>query len=205
VPMEGNLVKRSWIVWYDTLPNNSEGTIVQSWDVASTLSHTGDYSVCTTWFVFKRNYFLVDVWRGRLEFPQLRRKLVALSREHQPHRILLEHAPIGLQLIQDLRASPFAGVPIPQGIKPRGDKLVRMEAQCARFENGQVHLPRNAPWLAEFLHEILAFPNGRHDDQVDSTSQFLNWAEKDSLEYLWVGHGPKMFIAGEEWPRAAVE
>jgi predicted phage terminase large subunit-like protein len=199
VPMEGNLIKRSWIVWYDALPNSSDGTIVQSWDVASTLSLAGDYSVCTTWLVIKRDYFLIDVWRGRVEFPQLRRKLVALSREHQPHRILVEHAPIGLQLIQDLRASAFTGVPVPQGIKPKGDKLVRMEAQCARFENGQVHLPRNVPWLAEFLGEILAFPNGRYDDQVDSTSQFLNWAERDSFEYLWVGAGAKFFMGGQEW------
>lgn len=103
-----------------------------------------------------------------------------------------------MQLIQDLRANPFDGVPLPQGVKPKGDKLVRMEAQCARFESGQVHLPREAPWLAEFLHEILAFPNGRYDDQVDSASQFLNYAERD-FEYLWIGSAPKFFVDGQEW------
>jgi predicted phage terminase large subunit-like protein len=66
---------------------------------------------------------------------------------------------------------------VPIGIKPERDKLVRMEAQSARFEAGQVSLPRDAPWLGALLHEILAFPSARHDDQIDSVSQFLNWAE----------------------------
>ena len=52
-----------------------------------------------------------------------------------------------------------------------------MEAQCARFEAGQVYLPKEASWLAEFLRELLAFPHSRHDDQIDSVSQFLQWAE----------------------------
>ena len=52
-----------------------------------------------------------------------------------------------------------------------------MEAQCARFEAGQVYLPKDAPWLSEFLREVFAFPNARHNDQVDSVSQFWNWAE----------------------------
>ena len=56
---------------------------------------------------------------------------------------------------------------------------MRMEAQCARFEAGQVYLPKEAAWLGELLHEILAFPNARHDDQIDSVSQFLNWAEAE--------------------------
>ena len=55
-----------------------------------------------------------------------------------------------------------------------------MEAETARIEAGHVVLPRDAPWLDVFLTELLAFPNGRHDDQVDSVSQFLNWAWKDS-------------------------
>jgi phage terminase large subunit-like protein len=87
------------------------------------------------------------------------------------------------------------------GIKPRGDKLVRMEAQCARFENQQIHLPREAHWLSDLLHEILAFPNARHDDQIDSISQFLNWAERDhcSQQWIWIGAAPKIFVGDKEW------
>jgi predicted phage terminase large subunit-like protein len=205
IPIEGNLIKRPWIAWYDTIPNRTDGTIVQSWDVASTTSETRDWSVCTTWLVINRTYYLLHVWRDRVEFPQLKQKLVALAREHQPNRILVEHAGLGLPLIQEMRVNPVPGVPVPQGIKPKGDKLVRMEAQCARFESRQVHFPREAPWLGDLLHELLAFPNGRHDDQIDSISQFLNWAERDHSEQMLIGCAPKIFIGGIEWRPSADE
>jgi len=171
VPIEGNLIKRDWLKSYDSLP--SQGRVVQSWDVASTTRGTSDWSVCTTWRIVKRNYYLIDVWRGRLEFPQLRRKLIALAREYAPNEILIEQAGPGLHLVQELRSHPETGVPVPIGIKPEGDKLARMEAQSARFEAGQVYLPKEAPWLGAFLHELLAFPHTRYDDQIDSVSQIL--------------------------------
>jgi predicted phage terminase large subunit-like protein len=79
--------------------------------------------------------------------------------------------------VQDFKVNPERDVPVPIGIVPEGSKIERMEAQSARFEAGQVYLLEQAPWLAEYLHELLAFSNARYDDQVDSTSQFLNWAE----------------------------
>jgi predicted phage terminase large subunit-like protein len=178
IPLEGNLVRREWIKWCVSPPKREQGAqVVQSYDVASTVADIGDYSVCTTWLMVKRSYYLLDVWRGRLEFPDLKRKLIALAREYTPNRILIEQAGPGLHLVQELRTNPVAGVPVPIGINPEGDKLMRMEAQSARFEAGQVYFPEQAPWLATLLHELLGFPNARHDDQVDSISQFLNWAE----------------------------
>ncbi len=91
----------------------------------------------------------------------------------------------------------MSGVPVPIGIKPIGDKLVRMEAQCARFEAGQVFLPKEAPWLSEFLHEILAFPNARHDDQIDSVSQFLKRAEANETTFAGLATAVKIFRNGE--------
>jgi len=182
VPIEGNLVKRGWIKWFEAAPKREIGVqIVQSWDAASTTAETADWSVCTTWMKIRRDYYLIDLWRGRLEFPQLRRKLIELALKHQPNRILIEQAGAGLHLIQELRANPTPGVPLPIGIKPELDKVGRMAAQAARFEAGQVFLPKEAPWLSELLHEIMAFPNSRHDDQIDSVSQFLNWAEKGQI------------------------
>ena len=52
---------------------------------------------------------------------------------------------------------------------------MRMHAQTAMIENGFVRVPLKAPWLAEYLGEMTVFPNGRHDDQVDSTAQMLDW------------------------------
>ncbi|MDH3581688.1 MAG: phage terminase large subunit [Hyphomicrobiales bacterium] len=178
VPAEGNLVRRDWIRFVDEVPNRGPGTqIVQSWDVASTTGGNSDWSVCTTWMIVKRQYYLVDVWRGRLEYPNLKRMLIDLAHRHKPDSILIEKAGPGLHLVQELRDNPETGVPVPFGIAPEGGKLVRMEAQCARFEAGQVYLLKDAPWLGDFMNEILAFPNSRHDDQIDSVSQFLNWAE----------------------------
>jgi predicted phage terminase large subunit-like protein len=201
VPLEGNLVKRDWIKWYENVPTRSTGMqVVQSWDVASTTGEARDWSVCTTWLTFKRKYYLLDVWRGRLEFPRLRHKLVALARDHSSNRILIEQAGPGLHLIQEFRANPVAGVPTPIGIKSVGDKLMRMEAQCARFEAGQVYFPRGATWLGDCLHEILSFPNTRHDDQIDSISQFLKWAEaRGEVTFVWLGMAPKVFVAGREY------
>ncbi len=83
-------------------------------------------------------------------------------------------------MVQELRRDTTRGFPNPIGITPEGDKLVRMEAQTHIIEAGHVLLPKEAPWLAVFLEELLAFPRGKHDDQVDSVSQFLKWAWKDS-------------------------
>src|SRR5262249_6964508 len=187
VPLEGNLIKYAWLKWYETAPSRRDGAqVVQSWDVASTTGETRDWSVCSTWLKAKRYYYLLDVWRGRLEFPQLKHKLISLAHEHRPNRILIELAGPGLDLFPELRANGVVGVPMPIGVTPVGDKLMRMEAQCARFEAGQVYLPKEAPWLSDFLHEILAFPNSRHDDQIDSASQFLKWAN----DATWMDSGP---------------
>ena len=196
-PLEGNIIRRDWIKWYDNAPSRDPGAqIVHSWDVASTTGDTNDWSVCSIWLMVKRNYYLLDLWRGRLEFPFLRPKLLSLASAHKPNRILIEQTGPGQHLIQQLRASPVPGVPIPIAIKPEGDKLMRMEAQAACFESGQVFLPREASWLAEWLHEFLAFPNSRYDDQIDSVSQFLNWAEADHLRQPTVSYCLPIIIYG---------
>ncbi len=142
VDIDGNLIRRQWLGCYDEVPRREAGAqIVQSWDIASTMDERSDWSVCTTWLVIKRQYYLLHVWRGRHEFPKLRRKLIDLCRQYNPNQILIEKAGPGLHMVQELQANPEAGVPIPKGIQPEGDKLVRMEAQAARFESGQIHPP----------------------------------------------------------------
>src|SRR5215472_19020826 len=61
-------------------------------------------------------------------------------------------------------------------------------AQTAMIENGFVHLPKEAGWLADYLHELTVFPRGKHDDQVDSTPQMLDWFKRGGQEpqdWLW--------------------
>ena len=85
---------------------------------------------------------------------------------------------------------------MPIAFKPEGDKVTRMSTESAKIEAGQVWLPRSAPWLEELRDEILQFPNGRHDDQVDSISQFLNWIQAGREEVLFEADfgydGPKV-------------
>ncbi len=77
-----------------------------------------------------------------------------------------------------------SGMTRPIGVKPEGSKVDRTVAQSAKIEAGHVYLPKSAPWLGEFLTELLSFPIGRHDDQVDSVSQFLRWfRQKDAYIY----------------------
>ena len=106
--------------------------------------------------------------------------------------VLIEKAGPGLQLVQELRNDQTPGFPWPIGIVPEGDKWMRMEAQTPRFEAGHVLLPDEAPWLATFLDELLAFPRGRHDDQIDSVSQFLKRAWADSRRSTVSLHAPEL-------------
>lgn len=149
--------------------------MVQSWDMAAKSSELSDFSVCTTWWVQDKHYYLVHVFRQRLEFPDLKRAVIEQARKFEPRSLLIEDTAAGTALIQEFRQRSQAGVPFPIAIVPVGDKIMRLAAQSPRLEAGQVVLPRQAPWLEAFLTELLAFPSGTYDDQVDSLSQFLTW------------------------------
>ena len=128
--------------------------------------------------MIKSDYYLLDVFRARLQYPDLRRKVASLAAKHGARTILIENAGPGMALLQDLLRDLPRGMTRPIGRKPEGNKADRMVAQSAKIEAGYVHLPREADWLDTFLLELLAFPSGRHDDQVDSVSQFLKWSSR---------------------------
>ena len=123
---------------------------------------------------------------------------MSLAAQHDADTVLIENAGPGMALLQDLWRDLPRGMPRPIGRKPEGSKVDRMVAQSAKIEAGDVHLPREADWLDTFLHELLAFPYGRHDDQVDSVSQFLKWAAQRGYfdTSMLVGCGPKIFVGG---------
>jgi predicted phage terminase large subunit-like protein len=117
------------------------------------------------------DFYLLDVFRQRLESPALRRAIIRLHEENEAAATLIEETELGRALAQDLhRTGDLRALTL----RPERDKVARLLAQAARFEAGQVHLPEDAPWLAAYLNELLGFPNAAHDDQVDSTSQALN-------------------------------
>ncbi len=171
VPQEGAVIKRSWLRFYDTRPETFD-LVVISWDTASTLEETSDFSVGTVWGLKDNSFFLLEVVRERLETPDLRRKVLEIHQRWDATTTVIEDSDIGRALVQELRRSNRLR---PLLRKPRFDKQARLLMQSARFEAGEVLLPREAPWLAVYLEELLSFPNARHDDQVDSTSQALDW------------------------------
>ena len=188
VPVEGNIIKGGWFPRYDRPPAlASSDYIVQSWDTAMMTGDSNDYSVCTTWQISKQDYYLLHVWRGRQQNPDLRRTMAALAARFNASTILMENAGCGMAMLQELQRAPPDRMPRPIGIKPEGSKADRMVAQSFKIEAGQVHLPREAEWLDTYLLELLAFPQGKHDDQVDSTSQFLKWATMHAMDDLELG------------------
>jgi predicted phage terminase large subunit-like protein len=169
--LEGGLIKREWLHYCEQLPPDLD-YILQSWDTASKSSEMNDYSVCTTWGVHSGKIHLVDVFRQRLEFPQLKRAVMELQEKYRPIKILIEDRASGIGLIQMLQQEYVCGVEAYQP-KPGTDKHMRFAAQGIHFENGTVLLPQQAPWLDTYVNEITGFPGSKHDDQVDSTAQAL--------------------------------
>ena len=164
-PLGGGLVKADWFRRYGAtdLPERFE-RIVQSWDTANKATELSDYSVCTTWGINGKNLYLVGLLRRRLEYPALKRAVLEQQSLYNASVVLIEDKASGTQLIQELIA---AGCHAVTRYQPGCDKIMRLHAQTAMIENGFVFLPETAPWLAEYLHELTTFPNGKHDDQVE--------------------------------------
>jgi len=131
-----------------------------------------DFSVCTTWGICGKKLYLLGLLRQRLEYPALKRAVREQQKLYHATEVLIEDKASGTQLIQELIADGCHGV---ERYQPTMDKIMRLHAQTTAIENGFVYIPETAPWLVEYLHEISVFPNGKHDDQVDSTAQFLDW------------------------------
>ena len=173
-PAGGAMIKAAWFARYPSSAPPPFDRVIQSWDTANTVSELADHSVCTTWGLKGPHFYLLNVLRKKLAFPDLKRAVVEQSRLFSPEAILIEDKASGTQLIQDLIHEGLSRV---RGVKPEGDKTMRAHAQSATIENGFVHLPTEAHWLADYLAEFAVFPSGRHDDQVDSTMQALAWAK----------------------------
>ncbi|MGH7085585.1 MAG: phage terminase large subunit, partial [Acetobacteraceae bacterium] len=137
-----------------------------------------DFSVCTTWGLLDRHLYLLHVLRKRLDYPNLKRAVREQAQLHHAETILIEDKASGIQLIQELTVEGLYAV---TRYAPSGDKIMRLHAQTAMLENGFVHLPAEAPWLADYLHELTTFPKGRHDDQADSTAQLLDWVKQETI------------------------
>jgi predicted phage terminase large subunit-like protein len=174
LPEAGNMLKRDWLKFVELPPlRQARDQIVQSWDTAIKATVTSNYSVCLTFLVRNNNeYYLIDVWRKKVEFPELCMAVKSQALKHKPNEILIEEQASGSPLIAQCVRDEMTGI---VGRRSVGDKRDRMNGETAKLEAGSLVLPKSAPWLDEFLQEYLAFPGAKYDDQIDALSQFLNW------------------------------
>jgi predicted phage terminase large subunit-like protein len=177
VPAGGAMIRRAWLRYYDVAPERRRGRVIQSWDTAAKDGAQNDWSVCTTWHLVDQHFYLLDLTRGRFEYPQLRDTALALAERYRPTEILIEDASTGIALAQELNQTRHCYItPVPVD----RDRQGRVYVQQGKFAAGLVLFPRNATFLAELEAELLVFPQGRHDDQVDSIMQALAY---DPLAY----------------------
>jgi predicted phage terminase large subunit-like protein len=184
VPPGGAMIRKQWLRYYDVAPERTYRTkVIQSWDTAAKNGAQNDWSVCTTWLLHDKHFYLLDVTRGRYEYPRLRETAAALADRFKPSVIMIEDASTGIALAQELRqAGTFAVRPIPV----ERDKIGRLYVQQAKFEAGLVLFPKAARFLAELETELLTFPQGKTDDQVDSISQALAYKPGYDASLSWV-------------------
>ncbi|MFN3225641.1 MAG: phage terminase large subunit [Hyphomicrobiales bacterium] len=187
-PFGGNIIKRTELHYFDdeTYKRAQQGQhmVLQSWDTAQKTGEHNDYSVCTTYAVTQTGIFLIHVRRARLEADELLEAAIKQAHRFGANRILIEDTQSGTGLAQQLRTRINARV-VP--LHPLEDKDARLRAVSYMIRHGGVVFPdmANTPnsaaaygtldWLEPFERELLSFPAGRHDDQVDSLTQALGY------------------------------
>ena len=175
IPLGGAMVKSNWLMTYETLPPMSEcNYVVQSWDTANKSGELNAWSVCTTWGIWNDRYYLIDVYRKRLDYPSLLNAAAELNDRFKPRTIVIEDKASGIQLIQDLKYRGLRNIH-PYAPPSGTDKIMRLHAQTDVFEQGLVYLPKQAPWLDDYRAELLGFPGSKFADQVDSTAQAIDF------------------------------
>jgi predicted phage terminase large subunit-like protein len=171
------IIKRDWWqVWEHEDPPPCE-FIIQAWDTAHETKSVNDYSACTTWGVWyneedngNAHIILLDAYKVRLEFPELKKKAFEMYKEFEPDAFLVEKKAAGAPLIQELR---WMGIPVAEYSPGKGqDKISRLNSVADLFASGKVWAPATR-WAEELVDEVASFPAGEHDDLVDAMTLAL--------------------------------
>ena len=190
------IVKRDWWRCWEKEDPPACDFVLMSWDTAFEKNNRADYSACTVWGVFyqagapaveieneteeqrvklqqglpQANIILLNAYRDRLEFPELKRVVMEEYKEWEPDSVIIEKKASGAPLIYELRSM---GIPVQEFTPTKGnDKISRLNAVSDIFASGRVWHPPTR-WAEEVIEEIASFPAGEHDDYVDSTSMAL--------------------------------
>lgn len=165
------------INFYEIIPERFD-YVIQSWDTAIKISENADYSVCTSWGIIDKKYYLLSMLRKKLTYPELKEQVIKLSQKYLPKIILIEDKASGQQIIQDLKLAGFVNI---ASIKPKLDKITRFASSSTLLQT-TAYLPKQSAFNSILLHELLSFPHSKNDDIVDSVSQFLNFMKEQSAK-----------------------
>ena len=174
---ESAIVKRDWWKWWEKDDPPVCEYILQSWDTAFEKTQRADYSAGTTWGIFAceednfaPNIILLNTYKKRVEFPELKRDVMREYNEYEPDSLIVEKKASGAPLIYDLRAM---GIPVQEYTPSKGqDKIARLNSVSDIIASGKVWVPQTR-WAEELVDEVAAFPSGEHDDLVDATTLAL--------------------------------
>ena len=174
---ESAIVKRDWWKWWEKDDPPVCDYILQSWDTAFEKNNRADYSAGTTWGIFSceednfaPNIILLNTYKKRVEFPELKRDVLNEYNEYEPDSLIVEKKASGAPLIYDLRAM---GIPVQEYTPGKGqDKIARLNSVSDIIASGKVWVPQTR-WAEELVDEVAAFPSGEHDDLVDATTLAL--------------------------------
>jgi predicted phage terminase large subunit-like protein len=183
VDENGGVIQSSWLFRYENLPDdgtngqNMRKRTTLSVDCASKDGQRNDYTVITIWIEDTSNiHYLAQVYRGRWQFEPMVEAINAAAEKWHVQAILVEDKGAGTQYIQT--QAHKAPAPVIAISTNNDSKQFRFDGVTPMFQAGEVLIPHASSWLADYESELLGFPGAAHDDQVDSTSQYLAWARK---------------------------
>lgn len=188
VPAGGSIIKEAWLGkrWSgDNKDLPKGGMWLHSWDCAFKDEDSSDYVVGQVWYIKWPNCYLVQQYRGHWSFVDTCKQVLAARSAYPTQRVLVEDKANGTAVISTL-AKSVAGL---IAINPEGGKVARANAVSGLFEAGQVWLPLGRPWLEDYIYEVKRFPKAKKDDQVDSTTQALNWANTHFTDLTALSEG----------------
>lgn len=187
-PEEGGAIKRAWFKWYSVPPAQFD-LIIQSWDLAVKGLSTSDWWVGQVWGRKGAEFYLLDQVREHMEITECMSCIRNLIMRYPDIKsTVIEDAASGPAVIQMLQKELYGIIPWPPKGKKRDSKEQRLQAQAPKIESGNVYLPLGAPWVGDFVEEVVGFPNAPFDDVVDSMTQALHYLSRGGWSYVSKAH-----------------
>lgn len=172
-PQEGSMINRAWWKFYDRINMKKYKYLIQSWDCTFKEGDDNDYVVGQVWGVNGVDKYLIDQTRVKMGIVKTMDAIKQMYDKYPTTRAIYIEDKANGPAVVEMMSKKIPGL---IAVEPHGGKVVRAQAVSPTIEAGNVCLPNPsiAPWINDFIEECAAFPNGKHDDQVDAMTQALN-------------------------------